>query len=111
MGLFGLFGGGSSPESTVKEMCDAYNQEIWAGKSPKQAITYAFEKIKKKSMLLKHMSAAQYMQGIFGDDFNNMSSSSEEAKDFAVRVINVTITAYIHKKETTLESLIRRHIT
>ena len=111
MGIFDFLGGGISTESAVKEMCDSYNQEIWAGKTPKQAITTAFDKIKKRSMLIKHMSAAQYMQGIFRADFDNMSSSSEEARNFAVRVINVTIISYIVKQRTSLESMIRQHIT
>ena len=101
MGIFSIFK--KDPSDTARIMAQAYKNAISSGYYPKDGLVSAFNAIKNKNDYLKDMPSAQwYFNGIFKEEYINLSNDPDEAKDFVIVAIMNLIEAYLHPEISSL---------
>jgi hypothetical protein len=95
MGLFDIFKK-ASPSSTARLMTDAYAQSISSGSHPKAALFMAYKAVFPRHAMLRDTSPKDYLEGVFKDEFINLSSDPKEAKEFVARAMMNIIVGFLH---------------
>jgi len=99
--------GTACPSSTGRLMTDAYVQSISNGSHPKAALFMAYKAVFTKYPMLRGTSPTDYLEGVFKDEFINLSSDPKAAEGFVAKDMMNINSALLHTDTSSMRQALK----